>query len=190
MFMLYAVGLGVAIGLLAGGRLQRLAEVRLRWAPLALLGLAIQVALFADPLASVVGAWGPPIYVASTAAVLGAVLVNLRLAGLPVVALGAASNLAAIVANGGVMPVSAEALAALGVPAGPGFSNSREVEAVALAPLTDIFALPAWLPFANVFSVGDVLIGLGVAIALVAAMRDSRLDPAPAPPAESAIRRA
>ena len=27
------------------------------------------------------------------------------------------------------------------------------------APLTDIFALPAWLPFANVFSIGDVLIG-------------------------------
>lgn len=187
--MLYAVLLGVAVGLLSRGRLERLAEVRLRWAPVALLGLAIQVALFADPLASMVGAWGPPIYVASTAAVLVAVLVNLRLTGLPVVALGAASNLAAIVANGGVMPVSAEALAAVGARPGPGFSNSQELDAVALlAPLTDIFALPGWLPFANVFSVGDVLIGLGVAIALVAAMRDPRLDPGPAPPAASTIR--
>jgi len=34
----------------------------------------------------------------------------------------------------------------------------------AFAPLTDIFALPDWLPFANVFSIGDVLIAIGVAI--------------------------
>ena len=30
--------------------------------------------------------------------------------------------------------------------------------------------MPAWLPMANIFSVGDVLIGLGAAIAIVAAM--------------------
>jgi hypothetical protein len=40
-----------------------------------------------------------------------------------------------------------------------------------LAPLTDIFALPPLLPFANVFSIGDVLISLGVAIAIAAGMR-------------------
>jgi len=42
-----------------------------------------------------------------------------------------------------------------------------------LRPLTDIFVLPAWLPFANVFSVGDLLIGLGVAVVIVVAMRRS-----------------
>ena len=30
--------------------------------------------------------------------------------------------------------------------------------------------MPAWLPVANVFSVGDILIGVGAAIAIVAAM--------------------
>jgi len=30
--------------------------------------------------------------------------------------------------------------------------------------------MPAWVPMANVFSVGDVLIGAGVAVAVVAAM--------------------
>ena len=30
--------------------------------------------------------------------------------------------------------------------------------------------MPAWLPVANIFSVGDVLIGIGAAIAIVAAM--------------------
>jgi hypothetical protein len=41
----------------------------------------------------------------------------------------------------------------------------------ALRPLTDIFALPAWLPFANVFSIGDVLIGLGVVVVIALGMR-------------------
>ena len=36
-------------------------------------------------------------------------------------------------------------------------------------------ALPSWLPFANVFSVGDVLIGIGVAVTIALAMR---ADPA------------
>jgi multisubunit Na+/H+ antiporter MnhE subunit len=52
-----------------------------------------------------------------------------------------------------------------------GNTNSVVVDRPALEPLTDVFALPAWLPLANVFSVGDVLIGLGIAIAIAAAMR-------------------
>ncbi len=37
-------------------------------------------------------------------------------------------------------------------------------EAPALWILTDIFALPPPMPFANVFSIGDVLIAIGVAV--------------------------
>ncbi len=51
-----------------------------------------------------------------------------------------------------------------------GYSNSRLVDGVVLAPLTDIFAMPAWVPIANVFSVGDLLIGVGCAVAVVATM--------------------
>jgi Family of unknown function (DUF5317) len=40
-----------------------------------------------------------------------------------------------------------------------------------LRPLTDVFAIPAWLPMANVFSVGDVLIAIGIAWTIVATMR-------------------
>ena len=54
-----------------------------------------------------------------------------------------------------------------------GPTNSVLVARPALEPLTDIFALPAWLPLSNVFSVGDVLIGIGVAVAIAAAMRGS-----------------
>ena len=34
--------------------------------------------------------------------------------------------------------------------------------------------MPAWMPLSNVFSIGDVLIGAGVAVAIAAAMRTSR----------------
>ena len=45
----------------------------------------------------------------------------------------------------------------------------------ALRPLTDVYALPAGFPLANVFSVGDVLIGVGIAVTIAAAMRRGRI---------------
>ena len=48
-------------------------------------------------------------------------------------------------------------------------------------PLTDIFALPAWLPLANVFSIGDVLIGVGIAATIALAMRAGRVAAGDAP---------
>lgn len=171
MFVLYALVLGVVVGLLTGGRLERLDDLHLRWVPLALVGLGVQLVLFLPPVGDAVGALGPTIYLASTGAVLVFVLRNLRVTGLPIVAAGAALNLLAIGANGGVMPTTAAAMTAAGLDPTEGFSNSAIVAAPVLGPLTDVFALPAWLPLANVFSVGDLLIGIGVAVAIAAAMR-------------------
>jgi hypothetical protein len=176
-FILYAIPIGIVVGYLIGGRLERLSALTFRWAPLALVGLAVQVALFSDPLATVVGNAGPPVYVASTVAVLLAVLRNLDIPGLAIIALGATSNLAAILANGGYMPADPWAIAAVGGIA-PGYSNSNVVAEPALAPLTDIFATPAWLPFSNVFSIGDVVIGVGVGITIAIGMRGGRVVPA------------
>jgi hypothetical protein len=69
------------------------------------------------------------------------------------------------------MPASAAAMAALGKDAPTIYSNSAVVAQPALAALTDIFALPAWLPFSNIFSIGDVVLGVGVATVIVVAMR-------------------
>jgi hypothetical protein len=171
MFLLYAIVVGLVVGLLAGGRLSGLASLEFRWAPLAILGLAMQIALFSGPVSDRVGDLGPWVYVGSTMLVLVVVLRNIRITGLPIVAVGAASNLVAIVANGGYMPTSPEAAGMAGREAATTYSNSSIMDGAVLAPLTDIFALPAWLPFHNVFSVGDVLIAVGVAVAIVAAMR-------------------
>jgi hypothetical protein len=53
-------------------------------------------------------------------------------------------------------------------------ARSRALRFAGLEPLTDVFALPAWLPFANVFSAGDVLIAVGVVIVIVGGMRRAR----------------
>jgi hypothetical protein len=173
-FVLYAIPIGIAIGLLAGGRLGQLGELRLRWVPLILLGLAVQVAIFTDAIGRAVGDAGPALYAASTALVFVAVLRNIQVPGVALIALGAGCNLAAIVANGGWMPADPHALAAIGGQS-DGYTNSIVVADPALGPLTDIFALPAWLPLANVFSIGDVLIGVGIAVTIALAMRAGRV---------------
>ena len=130
----------------------------------------VQVALFSEPLGSSVGGAGPALYVVSNLAVLVAVIRNLAVPGIALVMVGALCNLVAILANGGAMPADPAALAAAGIDTA-GQTNSVVTGQPALRPLTDIFAMPAWLPFANVFSVGDLLIGAGVAATIALAMR-------------------
>jgi Family of unknown function (DUF5317) len=171
MFILYAIPAGILAGFALGGRLQGLSTLRFKWAWVFMLGLAVQLVLFSDFVTERIGGAGMPIYVLSTLAVAAAVAANLRIRGIPIVLLGAVSNFAAIVANGGYMPASPEAMAALGKPAKAGYSNSSFLPDPALPWLTDIFALPSWLPYTNVFSIGDVLIGLGVVVVIASAMR-------------------
>lgn len=176
MFILYAIPIGIVLGYLLGGRLERLADLRFHWAALAILGLVSQVLLFSPFVATAIGGAGPVAYVASTAAVFVAVLRNWRIPGMPIVITGAACNLIAIAANGGVMPADPAALASLGLPPTEGFSNSVVVGDPAVRLLTDVFAMPTVVPFANVFSIGDVLIGVGVALIIAIGMRTPAPD--------------
>lgn len=173
MFILYAVVIGLVLGLLLGGRPGRLADLRFRWPGVIVGALLVQVVLFSEPVSERIGDLGPLIYVGSTAAVLIAILADRAIPGMPVVAFGAACNLAAIVANGGYMPAAPGALAALGKGAPVIYSNSSVVADPALWMLTDRFAMPAVVPFANIFSVGDVIIVIGVVMTIVLAMRRS-----------------
>jgi hypothetical protein len=183
--MLLAIPVGIVAGLLVGGRLDALANLRFRWAALAVGGLLVQVALFTPLGDRLAGDLGPAIYVISTTAVFVAVLRNLRMPGIAIAAVGALCNLVAISANGGAMPADPGALALAGF-TGPGeHTNSVVLAEPAFRPLTDLYALPAWLPLANVFSVGDVLIGVGVAIAIVAAMRRDEAAPKGPEPADA-----
>jgi hypothetical protein len=171
MFIAYAVVLGVIVGHLLGGRIEGLSRIGFRWPWVAIGGLLAQIVLFSGAVDGLIGGWGPALYVASTAAVLVAVVRNLATPGLAIVAVGAVSNLAAILANGGYMPADPGALALAGGAESVSYSNSVTTDSAALRPLTDIFAIPEPVPLANVFSVGDVLIGIGVSLTIVLAMR-------------------
>jgi hypothetical protein len=79
------------------------------------------------------------------------------------------------------MPADPAALAAAGLTL-ESPANSVVVAEPALRALTDVYALPAAIPLANVFSVGDVLIGIGLAVAVAAGMRRSpNVPPDPGP---------
>jgi hypothetical protein len=178
MLLLYAIVVGILLGLAAGGRLAALGTVQIRWWPVALAGLLFQLVLFSPPVASIVGDAGPALYVGSTALVLAVLLSNLRQPGFSIIALGALLNFVVIVANGGQMPGSPEAFAAVhGIAAVPTehFSNSHLIGPQTLLPfLGDIFHLPRPLPLANVFSFGDLLIGLGGTVFVIRTMRSRK----------------
>lgn len=161
---------------LAGGRLSRLAGIQLRWAPVILVALLLQIVMseVADHAAR---ALLVTVHLSSYVLIAAALWRNRRLAGLPLLALGAASNVLAILLNHGVMPASARALAAAGLRTeASDFANSDVVAHPVLPWLGDSMATPSWLPFRNVLSVGDVLILVGAAVLLHVVCR-SRLVP-------------
>lgn len=151
---------------LAGGRLGRLADVRLRRAWALVVALGLQVAFVAVPLGAA-GWAGPALHLASYASAAVFVAANLRLPGLRLLALGAAANLAAIAANGGVMPASPRALESAGLAAShEEYKNSAALAHPRLGFLGDVFALPEPWPLHNVFSVGDLLVVAGAGVAV------------------------
>ncbi len=149
---------------LAGGNLMHLLDLRLRYAWLAAAGLLAQIVVI-----NIVPGGSPTLHdvahLSSYALAAGFVLANRHIPGMAVLALGGALNVAAISANGGVMPASPSALAAAGIVHHAGaYANSAAVSHAHLAWLGDVFAIPSSMPLPNVFSVGDVLILVGVLV--------------------------
>ena len=178
MFLLIAILVGFAAGFLLGGRPRHLVRLHLRWPVLIFVALVIQVAIFTSWL-PVPQPLRPILYILSNVIALAWLGRNIRIQGVPCVALGAISNLAAIVANGGRMPVDGAMLARargaaaeLAIAQGQSATNSVLSNGqTRLSWLTDRFLLAPPFPFPTVFSVGDLLIGLGVAWVIAAGMR-------------------
>ncbi len=147
---------------LFGGKLALIAEVRIKRAWTIVASIALQFfVLFVvhDRLPAAVAAG---IHLASYAPALAFVWMNRTVRGIAIIVLGGLLNLAAIAANSGVMPAREEALRTAGFPIdNEEFRNSAVVEDPNLAILGDIFAVPAGVPFANVFSIGDILLVIG-----------------------------
>ena len=168
--MILLVGLAVVIVSvpLCGGQLSRLGAVKLRWGPVVLAAIALQVLVInvlPDALPSAIAA---ALHLATYGLAVAFLVVNRSVPGLWIAGTGGLCNLAAIIANGGVMPASDAARRTAGLPAPRGghFTNSATVKHPKLLFLGDIFAIPKSWPLANVFSIGDVLLIVGAAVLL------------------------
>ena len=151
---------------LARGRLGALADIRFRAPWLALVAIAGQIVIIS--LLPQGDVWlRHAVHLATYGLIAAFLWANRHIAYLWLAALGGALNLAAITANGGVMPADPDALAAAGVHQEAGdFANSTAVAHPHLSFLGDVFAVPASWPVSNVFSVGDVILVVAALLAL------------------------
>jgi hypothetical protein len=164
--MVLIAALVVATVPLFGGKLRALGAVRIRSFWLIGSALALQVVAI-----SIVPTWPRavlvPAHLVSYVMAGWFVWLNRRISGLPIVALGGFLNALAIAVNGGTLPASRSALATAGIhPVAGDFNNSGVLAHPHLAWLGDVLAVPAAVPMANVFSIGDLLILIGFAYGL------------------------
>jgi hypothetical protein len=168
--LVYAVVLGVMIGLLLGGDIREIASVRLRRLELFYAAFGMQIVAFPFTFLP----WqtsdtvGVAIWLASYGVLAVATASNLRLRGVAVIGLGMASNFIAVFVNGGHMPSLPHAVKDAG-----GYAieyNSALIDQPVYPWLVDRWPVPDWLPLGNVFSIGDVLIGFGALVLTISAM--------------------
>jgi Family of unknown function (DUF5317) len=176
---LLPIALAAPLALLCGGRPSRIAALRLRGLWVFFLAFGIQVVAF--PFAFLPWTTGEDaakvLWLVSYGCLLAAAVLNRRIVGAQVVALGMGLNLVAILANGGRMPATPGAMEAAGLD----FAVKHNSVAAAepnVPWLVDRFAAPDWVPLTNVFSVGDVVIALGT-FALVFAATGARVPGLP-----------
>jgi len=162
---------GILLGLVSGGRLGALGELRISRVELVYAAIALQIVAFPSGIFP----WSTPdgfargVWLVSFALLIVFAAVNRAVRGVALVFAGLASNLAAVVANGGLMPASPSAVRAAGTTYRL-HNNSISTAHPHLAWLTDRWTVPEWIPWGNVFSVGDVLIAAGIVATIVLAM--------------------
>jgi MFS family permease len=169
--------LGLVAGLLLGGHLGNLADVRLRFLPLLFLAVIVrfgtETALAAGlDIAEILRV---PLFVAAYGLLLVGLWANRSLPGLSLAFVGILSNAVAIVANGGYMPIWEPSLNAAGftrddvrsvfhVVLDPAIDASFLLRA---GPLGDIIPIP--FPIVqNVASIGDLFLSAGLGFFLFA----------------------
>ncbi|MDP9466365.1 MAG: DUF5317 domain-containing protein [Actinomycetota bacterium] len=170
MFMPFAFLLLLVTVPLAGGRLSRLAALRVHGVGFIALALTLQIVMASVLPVLIPGAPRAllvALHVTSYAIIAWALWLNRAVPGLLLIALGGGTNAGVIALNGGTLPARPAALAEAGLRVDPReFANSGVVDDPVLAWLGDVMATPSWLPFRNVISLGDVVVLIGSAVLL------------------------
>lgn len=174
MILIFHVLLGVGAGLLRRDRTHDLQELRLRYAWLPIAIFIIQWMFVIFPVADkegvrLLGAW---VLACTYGILLTFLILNRSLPGVKLIFLGATLNLIVMLANGGYMPVTPEALLRSGhedhivVQSGHRYVHGSkdivlEKEDTRLYALSDVLGFPKTMPFSTNFSIGDLVIGVG-----------------------------
>ncbi|MCK5584681.1 DUF5317 domain-containing protein [Candidatus Bipolaricaulota bacterium] len=189
MFFLFVIPIGLLIGFLLGGRLSGLGKLRLRWLPLVFVALVIQLLIF--PLftsTAILSFAKAPLHILSYVLLAVWIAANVRIIPIALLSLGAICNFAVLIANGGFMPASTNALQKAGLLdlADQLMQDGVYANLILMSSNTrlnflgDILYLPKWIPFSAAFSIGDLLILLALIWLIVKGMRidDKRVSKA------------
>jgi hypothetical protein len=182
--LLYWILVVTGAGKLMGGQFKNLAQLQLRggWWLLAVVLVQLGGLLLRQNLA-----WlGAALVIASYAGLLFITWINRRLPGVRLVIVGIALNFLVITANGGAMPITYEALEAIGrthqLGVAPEASSPGEAQLVSgskdsvsstpnLIFLGDVIVVPLPGKMASAISFGDVLISAGIGWLILWRMR-------------------
>lgn len=180
MFFLLVIPIGLLVGFLLGGRLSGLGKLRLRWLPLVSIALVIQLLIF--PLftsRAILSFAKAPLHILSYVLLAVWIAANVRIVPVALLGLGAICNFSVLIANGGLMPASTNALQKAGLfhVADQLMQNGAYANLIQMSSSTrlnflgDILYLPKWIPFSSAFSIGDLLILLALIWLIVKGMR-------------------
>jgi hypothetical protein len=168
LLLLLAAVIGTLGGLWHGGALRNFARLSFRWPALFLVGLILRAIAF-SPVVRHDGA-AIAFYVVALGFLAVGIAANRRIVGIELVLFGLLLNAVVILANGGSMPVSADALRLVGRydyalqlrDEGPLGHVKLATADTVLRPLADIIPLSPVPFFQTVASVGDLLIAAGM----------------------------
>jgi ADP-ribose pyrophosphatase YjhB (NUDIX family) len=172
--LLEAAVLGILVGWLRGGRLRNLGNQQLRLVLLALLAFLLQAGMqyaAAREMAEITRLV-LPVHLLSYLLLFVFVFANRRLPGMLIMGFGIFLNFVVIMANGGVMPVSAQNIPPSLIEQQPETSwalHSLMTAETKLAFLADIISLP-YDPLHKI-SIGDVILSLGLVFFLQRGMQ-------------------
>jgi hypothetical protein len=171
--MLYLAILAIlgalAVRLVRGDGVRRLDVMRIEHWPLALAAITLQLMLFAPSMAGTLSAWSVLLHAASLLLMLWVLVANRRVPGVTLVTLGLGLNAAVLIANGGFMPVDRDALEIAQGPRAELLVAGRHQKTFLAESETSLWVLGDILPappVGKVYSVGDLMAGLGAFVFL------------------------
>lgn len=180
MFILYIVIISIIVSYIFGGRLKFILNRPLKHTWLAVLGLLIQVSIFNEFITSRWDSLSLAIFHGlSYLLIIFFVYLNRKIPGILLIGIGIILNAVVIFLNGGHMPACLESVekASIGrqldiLREGYTTNNSQLITETTLLPwLGDIFYIPSWIPFSNVFSIGDIFIAIGASAYIFKSMK-------------------